>query len=202
MKKLLITFCLILLPSFACAQDLSILQKIRTSPELKQQLQDWVQAVVKEWETGSEIKALPSPPLFRQSLAIFVTAKKEGKVRGCMGTLSPRQKNMAEEIRANLKLAFTQDPWHRPIQKDEIQGMEIYISALGTPRLLSAPYQINPARDAILIRSGSKEAVALPGEAKTLRYLVAFLRSKAGIRKTESYQLYRMDSETVDLRLE
>lgn len=202
MKLFLIVILLFVFPQNLYSQDLSIIQKIRTSPELKKQLQDWLQTVVREWETGAVIEVLPHSPLFKQSLAVFVTAKKEGVVRGCMGTLHPREENLAQEIRANLKLAFTQDPQHRPVQKDEISGMEIFVSALGSPKLLSKPYQINPAREAILIRSGSKEAITLPGEAKTLRYLLAFLKTKAGIRKNENFQLYRLESESVGFDLE
>lgn len=199
MKKIFTIICIIFFPSLLYSQDLSIIQKIRTHPELKQELQGWIEQIIQEWKGEVVELEFPKNSIFKNSLAVFITAKKNGKVRGCMGTLSPREENLAQEIRKNLKLAFAKDPNNRPIEAQEIPGMEIYVSALDSPRLLSRPYQINPARDAILIRSGSKEAVALPGEAKTLRYLLAFLKSKAGIKNRESFQLYRLESETVDI---
>lgn len=183
------------------SQSISIIQKIRSDPRLQAQMKNWVMAVVKEWETGEEPNAEDLDAVFKKPLAVFVTAKRLGEVRACMGTLVPHEKDLADEIRRNLNLAFRQDPRHRPVQKDDLLGMEIYISSLADPKLLSKPYQINPARDAILMKSGSKEAVALPGEAKTTRYLLAFLKAKAGIKKDENFQLYRMESESIKINM-
>lgn len=199
--SILFYFFLFFLPRALFAQDLSILEKIRQTPALQKQMQAWVEQVVREWRGSGEALAYPQDPLFQKPLAVFITAKKGDEVRGCMGTLQPQEKSLADEIRKNLRRAFTQDPRHRPIQKSELPGMEIYVSAVGDPQLLTKPYQVNPARDAILMRSGSKEAIALPGEAKTLRYLLAFLKSKAGIKKSEPFQLYRLRSESLGLRL-
>ncbi len=196
-KKTIFISIFCLLPLCLLAQDISLIQKIRQSPELQKQLQVWLMQTIQIWQ-GENIKLhYPADSLFQKPLAVFVTAKKNGEVRGCVGTLLPREKSLADEILKNLKMAFSQDPRHRPIQKDEVPGMEIYISALSSPKLLSKPYQINPARDAILMRSGSKEALALPGEAKTLRYLIAFLKAKAGLRNPDPYLLYRLQSESV-----
>ncbi len=200
-KKIIIFCCFIFFSQNLYSQDISIIQKIRSHADLQKQLQDWVQNVVYEWKGETTESNFPVSPLFKQSLAVFVTAKKEGQVKGCMGSLRPRKENLAQEIRENLKLAFTKDPQHRPVLKDEVSGMEIFVSALGSPRLLSKPYQVSPAHEAILMRSGSKEAIALPGEAKTLRYLLAFLKAKAGIGKKENFQLYRLESETVEVIL-
>ncbi|GEM_PF-1580437 len=201
LKLFFISFFLVLFSPHVFSQDLSILQKIKTTPRLREQLQNWVHRVIAEWKGEYVSLELPLNPIFQKPLAVFITAKKGGEVRGCMGSLIPHEKNMAEEIRRNLKLAFTQDPRHRPIQKDEIKGMNIYVSALRKQELLTKPYQVNPFRDAIMIQSGSKQAVLLPGEAKTFRYLLAFLKAKAGIHQ-EPFQLYRMESETVELALD
>lgn len=195
----ILVFCALPFPLFS--QDISLIQKIRQSPELQNQLQAWIEQAIRVWKGEAIQLQYPTDPLFQKPLAVFVTAKKNGEVRGCMGTLLPREKSLADEILKNLKKAFSQDPRHRPIRSDELAEMEIYISALSSPKLLSKPYQINPARDAILMRSGSKEAIALPGEAKTLRYLLAFLKSKAGIQKSDHFLLYRLRSESVGVKL-
>lgn len=200
-KKYLLLFCFSVIPFKLFAQDPQLIEDIRKNPALHSQMQNWVEQVVRLWK-GDEIHLqYPQDPLFQKPLGLFVTAKKRGEVRGCMGSLLPREKSLADEVLKNLQKAFSHDPRHRPIQKDELPGMHIYVSALGSPKLLSKPYQIDPARDAILLKSGGKEAVALPGEAKTLRYLLAFLKAKAGLRKTENFQLYRLHSESLEVVL-
>ncbi len=183
------------------ASETSPLYQIKTNPQLQKELQAWVSELLEEWEGKKENLKLPTSNVFQKPLAVFVTAKKGNEVRGCMGTLRPREKNLAEEIRTNLRLAFSRDPRHRPVQKDEVAEMEIYISSVSNPKLVSELSSLDPARDAVMIKSGSREAVALPGEAKTLRYLLAFLKSKAGIHRGENFQLYRMESETVEVML-
>ena len=202
MKSFLIVILLFIFPQNIYSQNISVIQKIRTIPRLQNQLEFLVGMIVKEWKGDHTSIEFSPDPIFRKPLGVFITAKKGDEVRGCVGSLLPHEKDLEQEIRRNLKLAFTQDPRHRPVQKEETSGMEIFVSALGSPKLLSKPYQINPAREAILIRSGSKEALALPGEAKTLRYLLAFLKAKAGIQKSENFQLYRLESESVEVKLE
>ena len=101
------------------------------------------------------------------------------------------------ETSANLKAAMTQDPRHRRVEKSELPGMEIYLTTAGTPQPVSRFDALSPVHDAILLKSGAREAVVLPGEARTLRYLLAFAKAKAGVRKGEPYQVFRLPVEVV-----
>lgn len=176
-------------------------QDLQTSSRLQAQLQRIVQTAVERNFNNPESLPDPLDPFFLKPLPVFVTAKKNGVVRGCMGSLRPRASHLAEEIQINLERAFSQDLWHRPIRKDEVPGMEIYISTVGNPQPVLQMGQLIPERDGVLIRSGSKEAVLLPGEARTQRYMLAFLKAKAGIRKGEPYQLYRLPTWSFKVQL-
>jgi hypothetical protein len=70
--------------------------------------------------------------------------------------------------------------------------MEIYLTTAGTPQAVERFDALSPRHDAILLKSGAKEAVVLPGEARTLRYLLAFAKAKAGVKKGEPYVVYRL----------
>ncbi|HEX5033208.1 MAG TPA: AMMECR1 domain-containing protein [bacterium] len=131
-------------------------------------------------------------PLFEEPLSVFVTLKKNEEIRGCMGSLKPRKSSLREEIAANLKAAMTQDPRHRRVEKSELPGMEIYLTTTGRPQPVPRVDALSPVHDAILLKSGAREAVVLPGEARTLRYLLAFAKAKAGVGKGETYQIYRL----------
>jgi len=194
-------------PARSSSQDVTLVrfEKIRSDPQLKSQLEGMVRRAVQS-AFGDRAGLKPAPtegidPLLRDPFPAFITAKKGEKVRGCMGSLETRTSSLETEIQKNLKLAFTQDPRHPPIQKDELVGMEIFITAVGTPKAVQRLSQISPARDGLLIRSGNREAVVLPGEAKTTRYLLAFARAKAGIKRGVSYQVFQLPTATMSMMI-
>ncbi len=167
-------------------------RQIRGDPALSAQLSQIV-AVAMQRAWGESV-AWPAntDPVFEQPLGVFVTLKRNEEVRGCMGSLKARKSSLREEIAANLKAALSQDPRHRRVEKNELEGMEIYLTTAGTPQAVERFEALSPRHDAILLKSGAKEAVVLPGEARTLRYLLAFAKAKAGLGKGETYQIYRL----------
>lgn len=175
--------------------------EIQRNPNYIRQLQKIVAAAVAL--NFGEHQPLPENlgKPFTKPLALFVTARKAGKVLGCMGTLRPKEGNLAQEIATNLEKAFSMDPRHHPIQRSDTPGMEIYITAVSSPRQVTRWDTLNPARDSIWVRHGNKEAVVLAGEAKTLRYLLAFAKAKAGIKKNEAFQVYRLQTKTLMVKL-
>ncbi len=174
--------------------NLHIFEIIQKDPQLTRELEQLLRiALDRAWGTPT-----PWPqnfsPLFKRPVAFFVTLKKNGETRGCMGSLHPQKKNFFQTLENHLKLALFRDPWHRPVQKQELPEMEIYLTATGKPQPILRLQQLNPARDGILLQSGNKAAVVLPGEAKTLSYLIQFAKKKAGLKKGEMYQVYFLPS--------
>lgn len=167
-------------------------RQIRGDAVLNAQLDAILEVAMKRAWGESAAWPAGSDPLFEQPLGVFVTLKRDDEVRGCMGSLKPRKSSLREEIAANLRAAMTQDPRHRKVEKTELEGMEIYLTTAGKPQAVPRFDALSPLHDAILLKSGAKEAVVLPGEAKTLRYLLAFAKAKAGVRKGEVYQVYRL----------
>lgn len=192
--------CLLLSSSLCLGQEapLSRLRAIRSSPQLQAQLATVIDVGVRR--AFGETVPLPEglDAVFLRPMGVFVTAKRGEEVRGCMGSLAPKKGSLTEEIAANLQLAFLRDPRHRPIRREELAGMKIYLSATGSPVPIERWSSVSPARDAILLKSGAKEAVVLPGEARTQRYLLAFAKAKAGVKKGEAFRLYRLPVEVVE----
>ena len=179
-------------PALAEEEGLRRFRQIRSDPVLRAQLASIVEvAMGRAWGQDS-----PWPekldPIFDKPLGVFVTLKKGEEVRGCMGSLKARKSSLREEIAANLKAAMTQDPRHRKVEKEEVPGMEVYFTTAGKPQPVPRLNALSPVHDAILLKSGAKEAVVLPGEARTLRYLLAFAKAKAGVRRGETFQVYRL----------
>jgi hypothetical protein len=67
--------------------------------------------------------------------ASFVTLKKDGWLRGCIGSLAA-QRPLLEDVRANAVAAATRDPRFAPMTPDELSAVAIEVSVLSTPRPL------------------------------------------------------------------
>jgi len=194
--------CWLLIPAAgAQVPALQDFARIRVDPRLKAQAQAIVDAALRQ---AFGLPAHPTPvdldAIFQKPRAVFVTFKSKDGVRGCMGSLQPRQASLQEEIMKQVSLALFHDPRHPRIQRDELAGMQVFITAVGIPSPVRGISEISPGRDGAYLRSGGKEAVVLPGEAKTQRYLLAFLKAKAGVKRGESFQLYRLPAQTLELR--
>lgn len=138
--------------------------------------------------------ALESYPRSLQALrACFVTLKKDGRLRGCVGSLTPHQALISDVASSAFKAAFGDrrfDALSREELKDIKNGIEISISILSHARALPAASEaealktIEPGVDGLILRDGDKGALLLPQvweaipEAKTF---LATLRQKAGL---------------------
>jgi AMMECR1 domain-containing protein len=181
--------------------SLETFRQIKLEPKLQQELQEIVRIGIQR--AFGEKAQLPADlsPLFEKPFAIFVTFEKEDLVRGCMGSLRPQRSILAEEILRNVELALRGDPRHEHVSQDEAKEMKVFVTAVGAPLAIRRWDTISPARDAVYLRHGSREAIVLPGEAKTQRYLLDLLKSKAGVKAGENFQLYRVPTVTVSLQL-
>lgn len=200
LRLLLILLINAVFPSSAVSAPFNPFDEISHHPQYRTQLQSLLEkAVAHNFGRGGALPESHYP--FDRPTGLFVTATREGRVLGCMGTLSPQYGTLTEEIFFNLQKAFSQDPRHRPITANQLEGLVIVLTAVGKPVPLGSLASVNPARDAILIKSGSREAVVLAGEARTLRYLLALAKSKAGIGKDETFQIFRLPARTLRIPL-
>jgi AMMECR1 domain-containing protein len=187
------------------ARDVNLdgFRRLRSDPVLKPKLEEIVRTAVRNAFGEETTPFRDLDPFFQDPFPVFVTVKRGEEVRGCMGSLVPRKSSLAEEIVSNLKLAFSKDPRHRPVLREEVgPGMEIFITTAGHPVPVDRFEEISPARDGVLVRQGGKEAVVLPGEAKTRRYLKAFALTKAGIKRGEPFQVFRLETATASVGID
>jgi len=66
----------------------------------------------------------------------FVTLKKDGDLRGCIGTLTAHRP-LAEDVAANAVNAALHDPRFSPVAPEELSALKLSISVLDAPRPLS-----------------------------------------------------------------
>ena len=98
---------------------------------------------------------------FGQSRALFVTLRRRGELRGCIGTLSPEGDLTRTVPRFALRAAF-EDPRFPPLSSDELTDCRIEISVLTPPAPVEDPATIEIGRDGLIIELRGRSGLLLP----------------------------------------
>ena len=141
---------------------------------------------------------VPAPPAelapeMQGRAGAFVSLHRQGKLRGCIGTIEPMQANVAEEVMRNAISAATQDPRFLPLRADELEGLEISVDVLEPPEPIESMDQLDAQIYGVIVQRGVRRGLLLPNleGVDTPQEQVAIALSKAGIRPSEPYRLYR-----------
>ena len=70
------------------------------------------------------------PELLHQRAGAFVSIHEHGQLRGCIGTIAPVRKNLAEEIIHNAISACSNDPRFDAVREEELPYLEISVDVL------------------------------------------------------------------------
>ena len=126
----------------------------------------------------------------------FVSIHEHGKLRGCIGTISPVRSCVAQEIIDNAVSASTRDPRFDPITADELEWLEISVDVLGAPEPIGSPAELDVKRYGVIVTKGTKRGLLLPDldGVDTVEQQIAIAKSKAGIGEWErNVQLERFE---------
>lgn len=81
----------------------------------------------------------------------FVSLKKDGQLRGCIGTVAPTRPNLAEEICANAVSAAQRDPRFPPVTKAELPELVYDVDVLSEPEPIADASALDPARYGVIV---------------------------------------------------
>jgi AmmeMemoRadiSam system protein A len=104
-------------------------------------------------------------PEMKQRAGVFVSIKKGGQLRGCIGTIEPCEQNVAQEIIRNAVSAATRDPRFPPISPDELEDLDVSVDVLTAPEPIESLEDLDPKRYGIIVQSlenPSKRGLLLP----------------------------------------
>lgn len=126
---------------------------------------------------------------------VFVSIHEHGMLRGCIGTISPVQDNLAEEIIANAVSASTRDPRFSPIAEEELPFLEISVDVLAPAEHISSKEELDVKRYGVIVENGYRRGLLLPNldGVDTVEEQIAIARRKAGIREDEEIRLSRFE---------
>lgn len=104
-------------------------------------------------------------PEMRRRAGAFVTIRRHGKLRGCIGTIHPTCDNLAEEVIQNAISAATRDPRFPALRPDELEDLDVKVDVLGEPEPVSSLDELDPKRYGLIVQSEShpwKRGLLLP----------------------------------------
>src|SRR2546428_2843294 len=119
---------------------------------------------------------------------VFVSLKKRGELRGCIGTIEPAHENLAVEIIENAISAATKDPRFRPVEEEELPELVVSVDILSTPERVAGPEDLDVLRDGLIVKAGNPRGLLLPGSRGGVSgdEQIGGARRKGGIRGQEA----------------
>jgi len=123
--------------------------------------------------------------------ACFVSLKIAGQLRGCIGTIEPTMKDLAEEIVENAISASTRDPRFPPVQAVELPQLSVSVDVLSAPKPATEA-ELDPKKFGLIIEQGYRRGLLLPDlegvdDVATQKRIVA---QKGGIDLAQPHNLY------------
>jgi uncharacterized protein len=100
--------------------------------------------------------------LLAQPGAAFVTLKRAGELRGCIGVVENEKRTLGEAVAHAARAAATDDTRFSPVTEAELEGLSIEISVLGRPVRVTCIDEIVVGRHGLLVRHQGHIGLLLP----------------------------------------
>lgn len=93
---------------------------------------------------------------------LFVTLRKQGRLRGCIGRIQNRDLPLAHLLPSVALDSALRDPRFPPLTAEELNDVTIEVAVLSPPRRIDSPNEIVAGRDGVVLMSGTRSGVFLP----------------------------------------
>lgn len=157
-----------------------------------------VEAFIREGKR-IEVPENISERLLKEKAGVFVTIKKNGFLRGCIGTIAPTCKNIAEEIIENAIASARDDLRFGRIKPEELDKLSYEVNLLKEPQKVTDPSKLDPQKQGIIVAAkDGRSGLLLPGiegiESPANQILIAC--QKAGIDpQSEKFEIFCFETE-------
>ncbi|MGM9998386.1 MAG: AmmeMemoRadiSam system protein A [Candidatus Bruticola sp.] len=130
--------------------------------------------------------------------AVFVTLKKHGQLRGCIGSLVPIENSQGEEIVRSAALACSCDPRFPAVTAEELSELQYQVYVLSEPVKIKGPQELDPKRYGVIVRKDGRSGVLLPNleGVDSIDMQLRIACQKGGILPEEKPELYRFTTVT------
>ena len=144
-------------------------------------------------EPAARPQGLPSE--MAERAGVFVSLKKDGELRGCIGTFEPTAKNIAEEIIKNAASAALRDPRFPPVRADELDELVYSVDVLTEPELVGSADDLDARRYGVIVESRGRKGLLLPDlpGVDTAEEQLRIARKKGGIPEDAAIRIWRFE---------
>lgn len=140
---------------------------------------------VEQFIKTGEIPLVPEkiPEEMQRKAGVFVSLKKKGQLRGCIGTFMPTTENIYKEIVKNAIAAATEDPRFQPVNQSELSELEYSVDILSPPEPVKNLDELDPKKYGVIIIKGWRRGLLLPDieGVNTVDEQLKITKLKAGI---------------------
>ena len=135
----------------------------------------------------------PLPAELSEKAGVFVCLKKDGHLRGCIGTFQPCCNNVALETIRNAVAASTQDPRFPAVSAEELDGLSYTVDVLTEPEKVDDPGQLDPKEFGVIVAAGQRKGLLLPDleGVDSVSEQLRIAKMKACIGPHEKAELFR-----------
>jgi AmmeMemoRadiSam system protein A len=145
--------------------------------------------ITKQLGIAATIPKTADNPWLNDLAATFVTLKKNGELRGCIGSLKARY-SLMDDLQSNAIAAAFHDPRFPPLSENELDQVQIEVSILSSPEKIEFVSeadllaQLKPHIDGVIFSYGNNRSTFLPQVWEKLsspELFMAQLKQKAGL---------------------
>jgi len=141
-------------------------QEAGLSSDQQQRLLAIARRAIEEYlASGRSPQISEADPALRKPGAAFVTLRKNGMLRGCIGSLEPTMP-LAQEVRDRAIMAAVRDSRFPPVGADELGELGIEVSVLSPLRRVASAEEIDISKHGVMVVSGARRGVYLPQVAR------------------------------------
>jgi AmmeMemoRadiSam system protein A len=135
------------------------------------------------------------PELLENSAGVFVSLKKDGKLRGCIGTILPTTSCIADEIIQNAVSAGRNDPRFQPVEEEELPWIIYDVDVLGKSEPIQSMKELDVKRYGVIVTHRRKRGLLLPNleGVNTPEQQVSIALQKANISTKEAFTMERFE---------
>ncbi|MDR3258721.1 MAG: AmmeMemoRadiSam system protein A [Fusobacteriaceae bacterium] len=133
--------------------------------------------------------------MLESKAGVFVSIKKHGQLRGCIGTISPVESSIAKEIFKNAISAGCRDPRFEPIKMDELESLVYSVDVLGKTEPIDSKDKLDVKKYGVIVTNGDKRGLLLPNldGVDNIDDQISIAKQKAGINPNEPFYLERFE---------
>ena len=104
--------------------------------------------------------------VFSEKRGVFVTLRKKGELRGCIGYPTP-EFTLKAAITDSAMNAATKDPRFNPVKEIELKEITVEVTVLTPPELIESkpkdlPKNIEIGRHGLIVKKGFRQGLLLP----------------------------------------